>query len=89
MRKIEDHVRVLAENFKVRKHSRRRRVALGDIRRHGVHRDLLEAERDIGIQLPREHRRRVDVLDRDGNRGVAVEGRPASQHFVHHDAKRV
>ena len=87
--KIEDHVRVLAENFKVRKHSRRRRVALGDIRRHGVHCDLLEALRDIGVQFARHDGLGVDVLDGNGNRGVAVEGRPPGQHFVHHDAKRV
>ena len=87
--KIEDHVRVLSENFKVREHSRRRRVALGDIRRHGVHCDLLEALRDIGVELARGMTG-LALMCWMAKTGVSPsKGRPASQHFVHHDAKRV
>ena len=56
---------------------------------HGVHGDLLEAERNRGIQLTRHGGVSVDMLDGNGHRRITVIRRAARQHFVHDNAEGI
>ena len=54
-----------------------------------MHRDLLQPDRDRRIELTRRNGLRVDVLDGDGDRRIAVKGRPSGQHLIHHNTERI
>ena len=86
---MEGHRRILAELLHVAQHLRCGGIARLDVAVHRVHRDLLQTERDAGHQLAGQTRAAVDMLDRDGDRRLAVIGRTPGQHLIHHDAERI
>ena len=87
--KVKDDVRLLAEFLQIVEHTGRRGIAVRQLRRHGVHGDLLKAERNGGVQLTRHGGMAVNVLNGDRNGRIAVIRRAARQHFVHDDAERI
>ena len=87
--KPENHLRVLPQGLQILNHGCCRGIPGREIRAHGMQRNLLKAQRNAGIQLPRRNRRCINMLDGNGNRGFAVIGRLPGKHFVHHNTQRV
>jgi len=87
--KVKDDIRLLAEFLQIVEHAGGRRIAVGQFCCHGVHGDLLEAERNRGIQLTRHGGVSVDMLDGNGHRRITVIRRAARQHFVHDNAEGI
>ena len=64
-------------------------IAVLRVQCHGLHDDLLQPARNIGIQGRGHGRAAVDMLNGYGHRGFPVIGRPSGHHFVHHHAQTV
>ena len=86
---VKQHAGQLAEFIHIVQHSCRGSIAGRGIIGHGLHDDLLQTARNIGIEGRRHLGAAVDVLDRHRDRGLAVIRRSAGDHFIHHDTQRI
>ena len=77
---------VLAETLQIRQHFVGGGVAAVAVSGHGLHADLLQCLRDVGIDLPGAEGHGGEVLDGNRHRIVSVEGQAAGEHLVEHHA---
>ena len=86
---VKEHGRILAEFIHIMQHLGCGGIAVVNFQRHCPHDDLLQTAGDIGVICGRHGSAAVDMLNRNGYGRVAIIGRTACHHLIHHNTQGV
>ena len=83
---VKDDGGIQAEALQLAEHLRSGGVAVGRLLLHRLHGDLLETDRDAGVDLTGTLGGGLKLHERDRDGAVAVKGQSAREHLIEHDA---